>query len=180
METSTQKDGPGASSGTAKAEPATATPDRAHARGEGIEIERRFTLADDGSRIDPIQSEEWERRTAVISGEGGDVVFEQKDVEIPSTWSQLATNVVASKYFRGQLGTPARETSVKQLIGRVVGSVRTWGLDQGYFKTPAQADVFADELSHLLVKQKAQSTELQAVVARLDEQQAPAHSPPHR
>ncbi len=160
METSTQKDRPGASPGAAPAAPAAAAPapatsDRAQARGRGIAIERRFTLADDGSRIDPIESEDWERRTAVISGEGGDVVFEQKDVEVPSAWSQLATNVVASKYFRGQLGTPARETSVKQLVGRVVGSVRTWGLDQGYFKTPAQADVFADELSHLLVKQKA-------------------------
>lgn len=160
METSTQKDRPGATSGAAPAAPAAAAPapapsDRAQARGKGIALERRFTLAEDGSRIDPIESEDWERRTAVISGEGGDVVFEQKDVEVPSAWSQLATNVVASKYFRGQLGTAARETSVKQLVGRVVGSVRTWGLDQGYFKTPAQADVFADELSHLLVKQKA-------------------------
>ncbi len=159
METSTQKDRPGASSGAASVgSPSAGTGAAAPAlerRGRGIEIERRFTRADDGSRIDPIESEDWERRAAVISGEGGDVVFEQKDVEVPTKWSQLATNVVASKYFRGQLNTPARETSVKQLIGRVVGSVRTWGLDQGYFKTPTQADVFADELSHLLVKQKA-------------------------
>ncbi|MDG2308925.1 MAG: vitamin B12-dependent ribonucleotide reductase [Candidatus Binatia bacterium] len=136
---------------------AAVAPNRAArpAGGKGIEFERRFTLADDGSRIDPMGSEDWERRTAMISGEGGDVVFEQKDVEVPVKWSQLATNVVASKYFRGQLGTDQRETSVKQLIGRVVGSVRTWGLDQGYFKTPAQADIFSDELSHLLLKQKA-------------------------
>ena len=140
--------GPSGPAGAAAAAPA-------RARGKGIEIERRFTLAEDGSRIDPIDSEEWERRTAVISGEGGEVVFEQKDVEVPAKWSQLATNVVASKYFRGQIGTPARETSVKQLIGRVVGSVRTWGLEQGYFKTTEQADLFSDELAHLLVKQKA-------------------------
>lgn len=163
METSTQKDRPGAGAASAAtgeaasgAASGAAAPARApERRGNGIEIERRFTKAADGTRIDPIEDEDWERRTAVISGEGGDVVFEQKDVEIPSKWSQLATNVVASKYFRGQLGTPARETSVKQLIGRVVGSVRTWGLEQGYFKSPGQADVFADELSHLLVKQKA-------------------------
>ena len=161
METSTQKDRAGAASGQ------PANPEEAKAAipappagntvrpGAGMELERRFTKADDGSRVDPIESEDWERRTAVISGEGGDVVFEQKDVEVPATWSQLATNVVASKYFRGQLGTPARETSVKQLIGRVVRSVRSWGLEQGYFKSKGQADVFADELSHLLVKQKA-------------------------
>ena len=91
----------------------------------------------------------------MISGEGGEVVFEQRDIEVPASWSQLATNVVASKYFRGPLGTPERETSVKQLLGRVVGSIRGWGIDQGVFETTADADVFADELTHLLVEQKA-------------------------
>jgi ribonucleoside-diphosphate reductase alpha chain len=134
-------------------------------RRQGITIERRFTRSPEGARgegrpdrpdrIDPIESQRWERRTAVISGEGGEVVFEQRDVEVPASWSQLATNVVASKYFRGPLGTPERETSVKQLLGRVVGSIRGWGFDQGVFATSADADVFADELSHLLVEQKA-------------------------
>ena len=135
--------------------------------GAGLSIRRWFTATpearrrgdhrpmDRESRIDPIETETWERRNAVISGEGGDVVFEQHDVEIPAAWSQLATNVVASKYFRGPLGTPQRETSVKQLIGRVVGSIRRWGEEQGYFATPGDADIFADELTHLLVKQKA-------------------------
>ena len=152
MESSTPKDLPDASSEPKSA----ATPPEPAARpGSGVSIERRFTKAEDGSRVDPIESEKWELRSATISGEGGDVVFEQNDVEVPSFWSQLATNVVASKYFRGQLGTPARETSVKQLIGRVVSSIRSWGLDQGYFKTDEQAGVFSDELTHLLVKQKA-------------------------
>ena len=170
METSTLKDRvePGASEPASESQDATRRPygDASDSRAsEGVRLERRFTALVDRSgrpdrtrpaqRVDPIDDETWERRTAVISGEGGDVVFEQKDVEVPRAWSQLATNVVASKYFRGQLGTPQRETSVKQLVGRVVGSIRTWGLEQGYFKTTEQADVFADELSHLLVKQKA-------------------------
>jgi ribonucleoside-diphosphate reductase alpha chain len=138
--------------------------------GAGLSVRRWFTATpearrrgdhrpghpmDRESRIDPIDSEVWERRNAVISGEGGDVVFEQHDVEVPAAWSQLATNVVASKYFRGTLGTPQRETSVKQLVGRVVSSIRRWGEEQGYFASPGDADVFADELTHLLVKQKA-------------------------
>jgi ribonucleoside-diphosphate reductase alpha chain len=123
--------------------------------GGGVKIERIFTLGVDGQRTDPVESVVWETRDATISGDGGAVVFEQKDVEVPAHWSQLATNVVASKYFRGAMGTPERETSVKQLIGRVVESVRTWGLEQGYFESTEDAGVFADELCHLLVEQKA-------------------------
>jgi len=132
--------------------------------GAGLSIRRWFTATPEArrrgdlraaDRIDPIESEAWERRNAMISGEGGDVVFEQQDVEVPAAWSQLATNVVASKYFRGTLNTPQRETSVKQLVGRVVGSIRRWGEEQGYFATPADSEIFADELTHLLVKQKA-------------------------
>ena len=123
--------------------------------GGGVKIERVFTSGGDGQRIDPVESVAWEFRDATISAEGGTVVFEQKDVEVPAEWSQLATNVVASKYFRGAMGTPERETSVKQLVGRVVGSVRTWGLEQGYFESTEDADVFADELLHLLIEQKA-------------------------
>ena len=123
--------------------------------GGGVKIERMFTLGADGQRIDPVESVSWETREATIAGEGGNVVFEQKNLEIPAHWSQLATNVVASKYFRGPMGTPEREHSVKQLVGRVVSSVRRWGLEQGYFESTEDADVFADELSHLLIEQKA-------------------------
>src|SRR5690242_15207528 len=117
----------------------------------GLEVKRRFVPAG----TNPYDTVDWEIRAAVISGEAGETVFEQHDVEVPAAWSQLATNVVASKYFRGTLGTSQRETSVKQLVGRVVSSIRRWGEEQGYFATPGDADVFADELTHLLVKQKA-------------------------
>src|ERR1041384_2314590 len=117
----------------------------------GFQIERFFTRAG----VDPYSTVEWERRSAVISGEKGEVVFEQTDVEIPKTWSQLATNVVVSKYFRGQLGTAQREASVRQLIGRVVRTIRAWGEMQGYFTTPGDAEMFADELTYLLLHQMA-------------------------
>ena len=120
------------------------------ARSTGIAMARRFVPAG----IDPYETVEWETRSAVISGEGGETVFEQRDIEVPKSWSQLATNVVASKYFRGTLGTPARERSVRQLIGRVVGTVSQWGDDQGYFASPADRQAFADELTHLLLHQK--------------------------
>ena len=117
----------------------------------GMALSRYFTRPE----IDPFESVEWEPRSAVISGEKGEVVFEQHDVEIPRSWSQLATSVVVSKYFRGALGSPEREQSVKQLIGRVVRTLRSWGEKQGYFATPADADTFAAELTHILVEQKA-------------------------
>src|SRR5215510_12417829 len=82
----------------------------------GLEFPRYFTLPG----VDPFDEVEWEVRSAVIGNKKGKVVFEQRDVEIPRTWSQQATNIVVSKYFRGQIGTPEREHSVKQLIGRVV------------------------------------------------------------
>jgi ribonucleoside-diphosphate reductase alpha chain len=117
----------------------------------GLALKRYFSQPG----LDPFANVEWERRSAVIYGEKGEVVFEQHDVEMPKAWTQLATNVVVSKYFRGPLGTPQRETSVRQLIGRVVGTIRSWGVAQGYFATPADAAVFADELTHLLLHQKA-------------------------
>src|SRR5262245_11932399 len=129
---------------------ATGTPDAAPER-RGVSIARRFVP----EGIDPYETVEWELRSAVISGENGEVVFEQRDVEIPKSWSQLATNVVVSKYFRGPLGTPARERSVRQLIGRVVGTLGEWGDAQGYFATPADRRNFCDELTHLLLHQKA-------------------------
>src|SRR5262245_4946845 len=120
-------------------------------KGRGIKVRRSFTRLG----VHPFAELEWEKRSAVISGENGDVVFEQHDVEIPRSWSQLATNVVVSKYFRGPLGTPQRESSVRQLIGRVVRTMRGWGETQGYFATPADAETFADELTYLLLHQMA-------------------------
>ncbi len=119
--------------------------------GKGLRIERYFTQAG----VDPFDTVEWERRTAVITGERGEVVFEQKDVEVPAFWSQLATNVVASKYFRGQVGTPEREQSVRQVIGRVVDTLTRWGREMGYFASDADADAFRDELKYLLLHQYA-------------------------
>src|SRR5713101_3522017 len=98
---------------------------------------------------------EWETRAASITNEKGEVVFEQRDVEIPRGWSQVATNVVVSKYFRGVLGAADRERSVKQLIGRVARTIHQWGVAGGYFTTPESADIFREELTHLLVHQKA-------------------------
>jgi ribonucleoside-diphosphate reductase alpha chain len=112
---------------------------------------RYFTKAGVGA-FDEV---EWETRDASITNEKGEVVFEQRDVEIPRGWSQVATNVVVSKYFRGGLGTPERERSVKQLIGRVARTIHQWGVQGGYFTTPEAADIFREELTHLLVHQKA-------------------------
>jgi ribonucleoside-diphosphate reductase alpha chain len=120
-------------------------------RSQGYGFRRFFTRAG----VDPYSTVEWEKRSALISGEKGETVFEQKDVEIPKSWSQLATNVVVSKYFRGTLGTPQRETSVRQLIGRVVKTIRGWGEAQGYFPSREDAEAFADELTYLLLHQYA-------------------------
>ncbi|MBI1817556.1 MAG: vitamin B12-dependent ribonucleotide reductase [Deltaproteobacteria bacterium] len=117
----------------------------------GLRQPRFFTQTGE----DPYSSVEWELRSAVIQGEGGDVVFEQHDVEFPKGWSQLATNVVVSKYFRGHLGSPQRERSVRQLISRVVDTIRSWGERQAYFATAEDATAFSDELTHLLLHQKA-------------------------
>ena len=117
----------------------------------GLTWKRYFTRAG----VAPFDELQWETRSATITNEKGETVFEQHDVEIPTSWSQVATNVVVSKYFRGVLGTPDRERSVKQLIGRVVRTIHGWAVKQGYFATPEAADVFRDELAHLLVHQKA-------------------------
>jgi len=116
----------------------------------GLPITRHFTQPG----VDPFDSVEWELRSARITSESGEIVFEQNDVEFPTSWSQLATNVVVSKYFRGHLGTPERERSVKQLIGRVVGRIREWGSKNDYFRTQKDAQSFADELTYLLVNQR--------------------------
>ncbi len=116
----------------------------------GLTVERYFTR----QGVDPFETVEWERRDAVISGADGKVFFEQRGVEFPRTWSQTATNVVVQKYFRGTLGTPQREDSVRAMIGRVADTIYGWGKTDGYFKTEADAWAFRDELVHLLLHQK--------------------------
>jgi len=117
---------------------------------KGLSIPRYFTQPG----TDPFDEIEWEQRSAKITNENGDTVFEQTDLEIPKSWSQLATNVVVSKYFRGHVGAPDREHSIKQLIGRVVGRIVEWGDESGYFKTPEDRDTYADELKSILVNQR--------------------------
>src|SRR5258706_7073318 len=118
---------------------------------KGLGLGRYFTT--EGSHAFDLV--EWERRTAAIIGEKGQVIFEQKDVEVPRSWSQLAINVVAQKYFRGGLGTPERETSVKQLINRVVETLANWGHADGYFASEEDAANWSEELRYLLVTQQA-------------------------
>src|SRR5262244_881756 len=122
---------------------------KAAARG-GLTLARYFTTPG----VDPADEMAWEYRTAGITGEDGKVVFEQKNVEVPKSWSMLATNVVAWKYFRGTPGTPERETSVRKLVGRVVDTLTRWGSEGSYFATESDRDAFHAELSHLLLRQK--------------------------
>jgi len=103
----------------------------------------------------PFDQVQWEKRDASITNEKGEVIFEQPDVEVPESWSMLATNVVVSKYFRRSTNGRGREKSVRQLIGRVVDTIHRWGQEGGYFATPEVADTFKAELTHLLVDQKA-------------------------
>src|SRR5213594_3789439 len=118
--------------------------------GKGLAFERFFT---DGKKS-PFDAVEWEKRTALIGNEKGVTIFRQEDVEVPKSWSQTATNIVTSKYFHGKPGTPQREGSVRQLIGRVVSTIVRWGQEGGYFADAASRDAFRDELTHLLVEQK--------------------------
>ena len=116
---------------------------------KGLEFRRYFTRED----ISPYDTVEWEYRTASITNESGEVIFEQKNVEVPKTWSMTATNIVASKYFHGKKGSPERETSVRQLVGRVAITITEWGRQGGYFATEQDAVIFEDELVHLLLHQ---------------------------
>ncbi|HYH49159.1 MAG TPA: adenosylcobalamin-dependent ribonucleoside-diphosphate reductase [Acidimicrobiia bacterium] len=118
----------------------------------GIGIQRHFTRAGEH----PYDTVEWERRDARIPNykSGGDAFF-QPGVEFPVTWSQNATNIVAQKYFRGQLGTPERESSLKQVIDRVSDTIADWGVRDGYFVDEAEAEAFRDELKYLLLHQRA-------------------------
>ncbi|MCY1045749.1 vitamin B12-dependent ribonucleotide reductase [Corallococcus sp. bb12-1] len=117
----------------------------------GLTVERFFTTPG----VDPADELAWELRSASIKGEDGKVVFDQKDIEVPKSWSMLATNVVASKYFRGTPGTPERETSVRKLVARVVDTLTGWGEQGHYFASAVDREAFHAELTHLLLRQKA-------------------------
>jgi ribonucleoside-diphosphate reductase alpha chain len=116
----------------------------------GLVFERYFT---DG-KISPFDNVEWEKRTALIGNEKGVTIFRQEGVEVPKNWSQTATNIVTSKYFHGKPGSRERETSVRQLIGRVANTIVRWGDEGGYFADAETREAFRDELTHLLVEQK--------------------------
>jgi ribonucleoside-diphosphate reductase alpha chain len=117
----------------------------------GLRFQRRYTTPG----VHPYDTVEWELRDAVISNERGEKIFEQRGVEVPKSWSQTATNVVVSKYFRGQLGGTDRERSVRQLLGRVADTITAWGRDGGYFAAPEDAQTFHAELTHILLYQLA-------------------------
>ena len=119
---------------------------------QGVAFPRYFTVAQESGKT-PYDAVSWETRTAAIGNDKGAVIFEQRDVETPVDWSQTATNIVASKYFYGKMGTPERETSVAQLIHRVVDTIADWGKADRYFKTEADAESFRDELAHLMLSQ---------------------------
>ena len=119
---------------------------------KGLQVRRLFTT-DDAHPYDELT---WQRRDAVITNwRDGSTAFEQRDLEFPTTWSQNATNIVAQKYFRGPLGTPQREHSVRQMVDRVAGTITNWGVKDGYFAGQADAEAFRSELTHLLVNQRA-------------------------
>jgi ribonucleoside-diphosphate reductase alpha chain len=122
-------------------------------KGKGLTFQRFFTANLDGKKS-PFDAVEWEKRTALIGNEKGVTIFRQEDVEVPKSWSQTATNIVTSKYFHGKPGSPQREGSVRQLIGRVVNTIVRWGEEGGYFADNTSRDAFRDELTHLLVEQK--------------------------
>ena len=118
--------------------------------GTGLQCKRFFSRPD----VSPYDEIQWEFRTASIVDSKGNSIFEQKDVEVPADWSMTATNIVASKYLHGQIGTPQRETGVRQLISRVAETIRDWGIAGGYFRTAEDAVIFHDELAHMLLHQK--------------------------
>ena len=118
--------------------------------GQGLSFERHFTTPE----VHPFDRLDWQVRDAVI-GDPASPVFEQRDVEFPTNWSQNAANIVAQKYFRGNLDAPERERSVKQMVARVAGRIAQAGRDGGYFATDADAEAFEAELAHLLVNQMA-------------------------
>ena len=118
-------------------------------KAQGLAFRRFFTKPG----VSPYSEVEWELRDAQIADSQGGMIFEQKNVEVPKDWSMTATNIVASKYLHGQIGTPERETGVRQLIARVAETIRDWGMKDGYFRSSEDAATFHDELVHLLVRQ---------------------------
>ncbi|HUQ87954.1 MAG TPA: vitamin B12-dependent ribonucleotide reductase, partial [Vicinamibacterales bacterium] len=132
-------------------ESAESTRSRKAQASPGLEFPRFFSTAG----VDPFDDIEWESRDAIIGNEKGTVVFEQRGVEMPKSWSQQATNIVVSKYFRGHVGSPDRERSVKQLIGRVVTTITEWARKQKYFASETALQSFSDDLKFLLVHQQA-------------------------
>src|ERR1700755_91630 len=117
---------------------------------QGLSVERRFSTAG----VHPFDQIEWEIRDAVI-GNPESPAFEQRGVEFPKSWSQTATTIAAQKYFRAKLGSEQRESSVKQMIGRVAGTIANWGREGGYFASDEDADAFEMELTAILLNQKA-------------------------
>ena len=118
------------------------------ARKKSLAMERVFS----DPKIKPFDQIEWERRTAEITDDANKVIFKQENVEVPKAWSLLATKVVVSKYFYGEMNTPERETSVRQLIHRICRTIADWGVADGYF-SQADGEVFYEELSWLCVNQ---------------------------
>ena len=129
----------------------SATTSTQRKKAPGLSFRRLFTKPG----VSPYDEVEWDLRLAQITDSQGNVIFEQKDVEVPKDWSMTATNIVASKYLHGKIGTPERETGVRQLVSRVAESIRDWGMAQGYFRTPEDGATFHDELVHILVRQYA-------------------------
>ncbi len=134
----------------ATASASSTTDRRSREEPAGLTFERRWTTPG----VDPYDEVAWATRTASIGNESGKVVFEQADVEVPESWSQLATNVVVSKYFRGHLGTPGRERSVRQLVSRVVDTICGWAVEGRYFATHEDLETFRAELTHLILHQR--------------------------
>src|SRR6266567_4253561 len=130
---------------------ATSAPNLAKKKPSGLSFRRFFSKPG----VSPYSEVEWDLRLAQITDAQGNVIFEQKDVEVPKDWSITATNIVASKYLHGKIGTPERETGVRQLVARVAETIRDWGMAQGYFRTHEDGATFHDELVHILVRQYA-------------------------
>src|SRR3989338_4528121 len=118
---------------------------------KGLEFRRTYTK----EGVHPFDEITWETRDATITSDKGKVVFSQKDVEIPSKWSQTATNIAVSHYFRGRIGTSGRETSAKQMVSRVAKTISRWGRVQEYFADEDSASIFENELTHILINQRA-------------------------
>jgi ribonucleoside-diphosphate reductase alpha chain len=129
--------------------PAPAVPNKKSS--PGLSFRRFFTKP----TVSPYDEVEWDLRLAQITDAQGNIIFEQKNVEVPKDWSMTATNIVASKYLHGKPNTPEREAGVRQLVARVAETIRDWGMAQGYFKTEDDGATFHDELVHILVRQYA-------------------------